>query len=613
MNDRFPTHLSRTIAGAVILALVGAVAVVSYRYIDPTITLRDYYVRFVIGIGTAVAFLCLCQTRRIDCCVADLLILLFGAYCTANGWLSGSEPDNQPPVFILSLSLYFTVRIFLAFCPKIAQRILLAILFSGLYEGFVGLRQLFGVQVSAHPLYKFTGTLHNPGPYAGYIAAVACIALCFILRNYRNIRLVKTPHPTRFIRQNLTVRNGLFGGSCLMLAVCCLLLPASMSRSAWLSLALTGSLILLRETGAGQRLRQFWREHRRAGLTLMLLSFALLTAVGIGTYSLKQGSADGRLLIWQVSARLAGQHPLTGIGTGRFAPRYAEAQAEYLATLPEAAPEIQVAGTPDYAFNEYLHLLVEQGGIGCLLALSVLFFTFRHLPRDNREFLYAAVALLIFALTSYPFHLWPTSILFLLSLAVLNSGRRGVDGKPALLFLLPAAIAFYAWCWPKWSEELKAQSEWNRLRPLYHAKLYRTVVPDYEKLYGQLNGEARFLYEYAYVLNQLERYAESNRIIDRGIGLDSDPMFYNIRGNNCRALKEYDRAESDYRHAYALLPNRLYPLYLLTRLYFEQGDTLRGETAARAVLEFRPKVSSPATASMKSEAEKLLNEVAKRE
>ena len=42
MNDRFPTHLSRTIAGAVILALVGAVAVVSYRYIDPTITLRDY-------------------------------------------------------------------------------------------------------------------------------------------------------------------------------------------------------------------------------------------------------------------------------------------------------------------------------------------------------------------------------------------------------------------------------------------------------------------------------------------------------------------------------------------------------------------------------------------
>lgn len=67
----------------------------------------------------------------------------------------------------------------------------------------------------------------------------------------------------------------------------------------------------------------------------------------------------------------------------------------------------------------------------------------------------------------------------------------------------------------------------------------------------------------------------------------------------------YQQAEQAYRRAFMRLPNRLYPLYLLAKLYDERNmgqDFLR---TARVVAGFPVRVGSPATSDMKREIDHL--------
>ena len=57
--------------------------------------------------------------------------------------------------------------------------------------------------------------------------------------------------------------------------------------------------------------------------TIVLFSVFLLT----GIYFMKKNSADGRLLIWNISKEIIKDHPLYGVGYGRFATFYNDTQA----------------------------------------------------------------------------------------------------------------------------------------------------------------------------------------------------------------------------------------------------------------------------------------------
>ena len=94
----------------------------------------------------------------------------------------------------------------------------------------------------------------------------------------------------------------------------------------------------------------------------------------------------------------------------------------------------------------------------------------------------------------------------------------------------------------------------------------------------------------------------------------SDPMFLNVTGNCYKSLAAavpdsadyyYLKAEQAYRRAFMRLSNRLYPLYLLAKLYDERNmeqDFLR---TARIVAGFPVRVDSPATSDMKREIDHL--------
>mgnify|MGYP000885570583 FL=1 len=87
-------------------------------------------------------------------------------------------------------------------------------------------------------------------------------------------------------------------------------------------------------------------------------------------------------------------------------------------------------------------------------------------------------------------------------------------------------------------------------------------------------------------------------------------MFYNVKGRNYHEMGQFDKAEDCYINSTYLLPERIYPYYLLTKLYADSANfqPVKMQLAAKAVLAKEPKVHSMAINEMREEVRKILKE-----
>ena len=313
--------------------------------------------------------------------------------------------------------------------------------------------------------------------------------------------------------------------------------------------------------------------------------------------------------MWKITTRLIAGHPLSGVGWGNFAGAYGEAQAAYFAQGKGTPQEEYVAGSPEYAFNEFLHIAAETGVTGLLLFLAILVLAFRSAYKKKQTGVIGSLtAFLTFSCFSYPFSIGPFNILFVfllvlaflpprLKLSKANSRKWKIGIAGVLVLLLISGIRISQ------QEQARQQiiDQWHEEQTYYSMEIYEETVDNYRKLYPQLRDEPKFLFEFGQCLSKTKSYEESNRILLEGARQSSDPMFWNIMGKNYQALQDYAKAENCFIHAYHMVPHRLYPLYLLANLYFDSGQTSKGITTARQVLAKEPKVMSTAIEEMKTE------------
>ena len=88
-------------------------------------------------------------------------------------------------------------------------------------------------------------------------------------------------------------------------------------------------------------------------------------------------------------------------------------------------------------------------------------------------------------------------------------------------------------------------------------------------------------------------------------------MILNIIGKNYQGLGKYKEAEDWFIRSTHRLPNRIYPYYLLVKLYAEHPDVfpkVKLEQAARMVMEKEPKVESTAIREMREEVKRIKKE-----
>jgi hypothetical protein len=306
------------------------------------------------------------------------------------------------------------------------------------------------------------------------------------------------------------------------------------------------------------------------------------------------------------------------VGLGNFGGSYGDVQATYFASGAGSEREEYVAGGVEYAFNEYLQICIETGIVPFLLFVAFVIYVLVTGIR-NRNYLPTGslISLLIFASMSYPFNVLPFVIAFVFLSVLCLTGNMDNNEKmekqnyyPKFMvwfFIVTVPVAIALCMHQKIDPSYKAYKQWNRTSMLYSATIYKEAAEEYAEQYPYLQDEIRFLFEYAQSLSKLEQYDKSNEILCQAMQISCDPMLYNVMGKNYQALKQYESAEQSFRKASNLVPNRLYPHYLLAKLYYEMGLADKAEYETNIVMTKPPKVESMAVKEMREELEKLRN------
>lgn len=513
--------------------------------------------------------------------------------------------------------LYAGLRILLSirdgrqFPYSFAWIVLVALCVWGVTEAACGLWQAVGRGVSRHALYAMTGHFSNPGPFGGFIACIMAVSFSVILPS-----LLRTSCPP--VNENAgpvhgndagesfwerirgrVVRSaglGLIVIAAVSFAMGLLVLPASMSRTAWLGLAVAVVVTLL-----GDGVARGWVQRHRLVIPLGAVVVAALLA---GAFMMKRDSAVGRLHIWDIESRAVMTRPLFGAGPGLGLGAYGDAQAAFFRDrLPDPSVtdsndclfsqlpallriRVQAAGCPEYPFNEFLGIGMETGLPGLLLALSTVVLALLSLFRRRSPFAAGLLCWVVFALASYPLSIPQLCILVVVFLAEAASPHEKrkfrsetcassqSEPKTAGITILSALLGLVlcVMSWQLGESGSGRRSVWPAALRAKSTELQRSV--DYRRLYA--DGHALF---------QAGRFAESLELLRLGARLSSDPMFDIIIGRDHEALGDFDKARDAYLRAHYMVPGRLYPLVRLMRLQVRAGQDAQALHTARTLLD----------------------------
>lgn len=532
--------------------------------------------------------------KSIPFALPDGLLLLFAGITLATyDWQLDPEPGKLlfgGQLFVL----WFLLRYWLAEAPFLKFFFLFVGMLTGLVEAVWGMQQLHGYAYSNHSLFRLTGSFFNPGPYCGYLAAVLPVCLWAALK----------------------FQKGMHYFAWICVGAILIVLPAGMSRSAWMAAVVACGWVYWTERIGWEKAKAAYKRYKNATIPFIAIVAILAGCAIAGVYGMKRDSADGRLLMWKVTGKAIAGQPLAGTGLGGFPAAYAEAQGEYFATGTATGQEKQVAGCPEYAFNEYLQIGLEQG-IGGLIVFVLWLGSMGYYGIRNRQHgaVGGVLALAVFAVSSYPLQL-PSFWMILVFLGAICVTKDGTQARSSALpvssaypITIISLLSLASVClFILQKGQYEVYKRWGRMQMVYNNKAYESVSEDYKDLHDKLKHKPEFLFEEAQCLSKTGRYAEAIRVLERAKRLSGDPMIRYMIAKNRQATGDYREAERELLHAIGILPERLYPYYLLAKLYaepaFYQADKFRA--AAGAVLTKEPKVESSAIREMRTEIKKIL-------
>ena len=491
-------------------------------------------------------------------------------------------------VFLKTVSvylLYVFLRVVFSHSCISAWWIKAGLVFFGCYEGLLGISQMIN-GTSRHHLYLLTGTFQNPGPYS------ACLMMAFVICAFtlsvcsgEEIRWRKPPFfPEMFSGIGKYVRLE-YVLTVAMLPIV-IVLPATWSRAAFVSIAVV-MLLALR--------RYYWKYRYAVWTSVAVMSASL--------YFLKQGSADGRLMIWHASLVSWWSEVWLGVGTGGFC----NAVAEGMADLHGDGMDLSGAGVTDYAYNILLKILVEQGLVGLVLALMAGGSALLVLRKSSTTLFYALLSLVVFSMFSYPFELLPYRIVAVMIVAW-SEARMGIKVSETGRISAVAILIVMALVSCQLSSVIRLRHEADKDYDMIRGLNDEAFVKDYYELLPLESDNASFLFDFGKLLRSNARYNDSNAMLRRGALCSADPMFHVLMGNNYRDMGHCNLAEQSYEKAFAIMPNRLYPLYQLMLMYRDNGNVEKARSMAERVLALKPKIESPATKEMKDIAKGIMHD-----
>lgn len=430
------------------------------------------------------------------------------------------------------------------------------IIVFGIYEAVLGYLQLFEILPSGNHRFPATGSFFNPGPYCAFLACILPFTVESII-----------PHRWKIME---------YTGWCyLILSVA--LMPWLMGRIGWLGGLVGASFVWLMMNDNLQRFKNFFLRRKLYFFAFTIAAILIILLI----YQLKPASALGRIFLWRIDTDAWLENFWTGVGWEKVAGAIGDAQEKYFATHPDSF-FAKVAGCPEYAFNEYFQFAIAFGAGGLLLFL-ILISAGIYFSSKSRQYGVTGswISFAIVCIASYPLQFaefrWLIVALCILTIIDINKKSQNRGRWSALIIKCLLCILFIL-------------SGWLMTRD-------STNIHDISEEY----------FEEGKSLRRRGDFEESNNKFIEGMSYSSDPMFLNMIGRNMQDMGRYEEAEKYYLRSINRLPSRLYPRYLLAKLYASPAyfSPEKFRKIYEETLHLEIKVSSPAVSDMQRELHRL--------
>lgn len=532
--------------------------------------------------------------------VDGLLLIYLGVIITTYNWVLNPVPEKLYFMGQL-LILWILLRFIFIQIPKLYIYFIGVIIIVGIIEAVLGIFQLNGIISSNHTHFNLTGDFYNPGPFSGFLSIIfpLCLDTVFKYSKYKRSK-------------GLQIGFFLYYIGWIGLLTIIVVLPAGMSRTAWIATFVSCVWICWKECLGLQKIKLILKEHRFLSIALFFIVCILITGISFFMYQFKQASADGRLFLWKITTKALAEQSWKGVGLGGFRVAYANTQAKYFASGKGSDVEMAIAGYPDCAFNDYLHISLEQGCFGVILFVAFLFYSlYQGIKGKQSGVAGALIAFMVFCFASYPLQLVEFWIILIVLLCISNINQ---NSKPTCcnmkrLLITISGLVLCSGYFVKQNESYyEKYKEWHILKTLNNSRLYKISDNGYINLAKQMKHRPELLFETALCLNRNKKYGEANELLYDALKLTNNPLIYYVLANNEQILGNYSKAEDLLLYVANMLPERVYPHYLLLKLYTESMSVEKEKIArtANIVLTKEAKVSSKAVLDMREYALKVL-------
>lgn len=576
--------------------------VIISTYIPPRVVdnyLSIYPLACTIGLSVLlVCFLSFTGSNTIKLGFADLLLTIIVCYYLCRYNYVERLADWKIYYAILLLIFWFTARIILSNYLGSKRNLIIVIIIMGCLQVIWGIFQLYELLPSYNEFYAITGSFYNPGPYTGYVGMFIPLCVYQILNTYK--------------------KEKCFWIGILALLIC--IIPAGMSRIAWIAIIVGIIFVFMTYFKLFLKLRLLYKNNR---LLFIFYSFVFMFICFVILYQLfimRPMSVYGRLFIWKITLFAILKQALWGYGPGSFPYIYGKEQSSYFSSVDYSWLEEPVAGAPEYAFNEYLQFLIEGGVILFLLIIAFIIYCFRvGIKRKQYGVCASLLTFCLFAFASYPMQVLAFGPIVIIFIAVLVSKYEHIEGQSQkkrksylyilLLLLLVVSIpTIYIL-----RKSISVKRDIVSAQQMCAVELYEDGINLVSRNYSKIFHNPYMLQNYAFMYIKRREYSKAIKILNRAEKVGCSPNILYLKAFCYEKIRDVVRAELTYKEAINRIPIKLYPYYMLTKLYskYYYNDKNRVIEMAQIALNKKLKKESVAGNEMKEEIHQILDRYVK--
>lgn len=580
-----------------IVILISSVFFASPSIYDGIVMGKVFYFHSIMLIASVFAIVFSIFNRKnisFSFSLPDIFIsLFFIVVCIKYDW----ETNLQPTKIAFGaqlLCLWYISRLLFRNVPNLMQVLLVTIMVSTVVECIIAQLQLYGIIESNHNIYKLTGTFYNPAPLAGWIAIGSSVSFATLFSCKR--------------QENTGINKLMKYTAIATLTAMLIILPSTESRTAWIALIATCISILIIKNCKNKRIRLNLKT-----FSMVIVATIVIVIGCVGAYHLKKESANGRFFMWKIEQHIICEHP-SGIGLGMFPSEYCKAQEEYFTNNDTSESEQFSAICPDYAFNEYLQICIENGVIGLLLFLCwIILCLIYSIKKSLLHLMSGIISICILSLASYPLQLPSFWIVLILMTALATSSSNSpisltIRSKFCILLsLLTGALSIFITI-----DQYKFRTIYKALHEgeyYYAMKRYADAFEAYDRILYIKPNDVQILYKMSICMYYTKQYDQALSLVDKALEKGYNYSLFILKGAIELETKNYEDCAINLRTASRILPYKIYPYYLLTKLYSANYyyDEAKQNEMANIVLTKKPKVMPRAIQEMRDEVEKLLH------